>query len=168
MPKHFNIPGIYRIIALLMFIVPKLLFSQEEPPRPMQVSTYQHLSFGAFINGTTGGTVTIEPGGSRTLTGDIIPVFMGFQYHPAIFEVEANPGVVINLMPGPDVQLTGSNGGTLNLHITATQPVSPFINTTHPPFRTQVLVGGSLIIGNNMASPPGEYTGSFYITFIQE
>lgn len=142
--------------------------AQEEPPRPIHVSTYQHLSFGAFINGNSGGTVTVEPGGNRSVTGDIIPVFLGNQYHPAIFEVEANPGVVISLLNGPVAVLSGSNGGTLLLNIGSSLPLSPFINTTKPPFRTQVMIGGTITVGNSLANPPGDYTGEFFITFIQE
>lgn len=144
------------------------LNAQENPPRPMHVSTFQHLSFGAFINGNSGGTVSIEPGGSRSVTGDIIPVYLSQQFHPAIFEVEANAGVVINILNGPDILLLGSNGGTLLLQLGSSLPLSPFINTTKPPFRTQVMVGGMLIVGNSHANPPGNYTGNFFITFIQE
>lgn len=154
------------ILFLLMITIS--LNAQEDPPKPMQVSTFQHLSFGAFINGNSGGTVTVDPGGSRSVTGDIIPVFLSQQYHPAIFEVEANAGVVINIVNGADILLSGSNGGTLLLHIGSSLPLSPFINTTKPPFKTQIMVGGTLTIGNSLANPPGNYTGDFFITFIQE
>lgn len=144
------------------------LSAQEEPPRPIQLSTYQHLSFGAFINGYNGGTVSVEPGGNRSVTGDIIPVFQGSQFHPAIFEVEANPGTIINIVNGPDIILAGSNGGSIMLHLDGSLPVSPFINSTRPPFRTQVMIGGTITVGNTLANPPGEYTGNFFVTFIQE
>jgi hypothetical protein len=159
-----------RFFTLLLFMtgIAPGLSAQEEPPRPMKVSTYQHLSFGAFINASSGGTVTIDAGGSRSVTGDIIPVFQGMQYHPAIFEVEANPGVIISLMPGAPVVLSGSNGGTLLLNVGNSLPVSPFVNTTHPPFRTQVMVGGTITVGSMLASPAGNYTGEFFITFIQQ
>jgi len=165
-----NIKNLTRLLAALTMVLwtAYSVKAQEEPPRPMQVSTYQHLSFGAFINGNSGGTVTIEPGGSRSVTGDIIPVFLGAQYHPAIFEVEANPGIVINILNGPDAVLSGSNGGSLVLHIGSSLPLSPFINTTKPPFRTQIMIGGTITVGNSLANPPGDYTGEFFITFIQE
>lgn len=158
----------FLILFLLMCALTLRLAAQEEPPRPMKVSTYQHLNFGAFINSGTGGTVTIDPGGSRGFAGDIIPVFQGMQYHPAIFEVEANPGVIISLMPGAPVVLSGSKGGTLLLNIGNSLPLSPFVNTTKPPYRTQVMVGGTLTVGTMLASPPGDYTGEFFITFIQQ
>ena len=163
-------PLILRILSLtvLLFCVVFVSQAQEEPPRPMKVFTYQHLSFGAFINANSGGTVTIDADGSRSLSGDIIAVFQGMQYHPAIFEVEANPGVLITMLAGPQVNLTGSNGGSLALTIGTTLPLSPFVNTTEPPFRKQIMVGGTLLVGSTLASPPGEYTGDFFITFIQQ
>lgn len=154
--------------CLMLCMICNPLSAQEEPPRPMKLSTYQNLSFGAFITGYTGGTVIIYPDGTRSVTGDIIPVFQGYQHHPAIFEVEANPGVVITIMNGPDISLNGSNGGTLTLHLDGSIPESPFINTLRPPFRTQVRIGGTLIVGNMLDNPAGEYSGTFSVTFIQE
>ncbi|HCT69799.1 hypothetical protein SDC9_08875 [bioreactor metagenome] len=153
---------------LLLLLLAFNASGQEDPPRPMKVSTYQHLNFGAFINGSGGGTITIEPGGSRNITGDIIPVYHGYQYHPAIFEVEANAGVVISILNGPAITLTGNNGGSMLLQLGQSLPVSPFVNSTHPPFKTQIMVGGTLMVGNFLANPPGDYTGQFFITFIQE
>ena len=168
--RDIHISYLIKLSAAMLFLLLTTirLNAQEDPPRPMHVSTFQHLSFGAFINGNSGGTVTIDAGGSRSVTGDIIPVFLAQQYHPAIFEVEANAGVDVNIMNGPDILLNGSNGGTLLLRIGASLPLSPFINTTKPPFRTQVMVGGTLTVGNSLANPPGNYTGEFFITFIQE
>ncbi|MBK6965412.1 MAG: DUF4402 domain-containing protein [Bacteroidales bacterium] len=152
-------------ILLILVVSAK---AQEDPPRPIQLSTYQHLSFGAFINGNNGGTVSVDPGGNRSVTGDIIPVFQGNQYHPAIFEVEANAGTIIHIVNGPEVILTGSNGGSLLLNLGASLPDSPFINSTRPPFRTQIMIGGTITVGNTLANPPGDYTGNFFVTFVQE
>lgn len=168
--KSTYLPLVLRYLSLivLFFCITLVSHAQEEPPRPMKVFTYQHLSFGAFINANSGGTVTIDADGSRSLAGDIIPVFQGMQYHPAIFEVEANPGILISMLAGPQVNLTGSNGGSLTLITGTTLPLSPFVNTTEPPFRKQIMVGGTLLVGSTLASPPGEYTGEFFITFIQQ
>jgi len=155
-------------VSLCFFMLQTRLSAQEEPPRPMSLSTFQDLSFGAFITGYMGGTVIIYPDGTRSVTGDIITVFQGYQHHPAIFEVEANPGVVISIMNGPDITLNGSNGGTLTLHLGGSIPESPFVNTLRPPFRTQVRIGGTLIVGNMLDNPAGEYSGTFSVTFIQE
>jgi len=127
-------------ISVCIFLLNGRLSAQEEPPRPMSLSTFQNLSFGAFITGFMGGTVIIYPDGTRSVTGDIITVFQGYQHHPAIFEVEANPGVIISIMNGPDISLNGSNGGTLTLHLGGSIPESPFINTLRPPFSTQIRI----------------------------
>lgn len=168
--KNSYFPLIVRYLSLLVlfFCVVFGSYAQEEPPRPIKVIAHQSLRFGAFIN-VNGGTVTIGSDGIRTVAGDIIPVFQGMQFHPAIFEVEANPGVLLTVNPGPNINLSGSNGGSLTLTIDGnTSPPSPFVNTLERPFRTQVMVGGTLTVGTMLASPPGEYTGTFFVTFIQQ
>jgi hypothetical protein len=140
--------------------------AQEHPPRPMQVSTTQNLSFGAFIQGTLGGKVIIDPQGSRTVTGDLIPANMGYSYYPAIFQVDAIPGSIISIVFGPDAILNGNNGGTLTLHVDTSLPSSPFINSTNA--TTQVRIGGTLNVSNSIANPAGNYIGSFSITFVQQ
>lgn len=152
------------ILAILCFSVQ----AQEQPPRPMKVTVFQNLSFGAFIQSSTSGEVIIDPQGSRSVNGGIIPVFLTYQYYPAIFEVEAIPGSVISILNGPDAILTGSNGGSLTLHIGSSIPTSPFINTMNPPYRTQIRIGGTLIVGSTSANPSGNYIGYFSITFVQQ
>lgn len=153
-------------LVLLVYYSPAM--AQEEPPRPLIVSNFQNLGFGAIIQGIAGGQVTIDPQGSRSVTGDIIPAYLGFSYYPAIFEIEATPGSIITIVNGADVALTGNNGGTLTLHIGSSIPSSPFINTKNPPYRTQIRIGGTLIVGNSLANPAGNYTGTFSITFVQQ
>lgn len=152
------------VLVILCFAVQ----AQEQPPRPMKVTVFQNLNFGAFIQSSTSGEVTIDPQGSRSVNGGIIPVFLTYQYYPSIFEVEAIPGSVISILNGPDAILTGSNGGNLTLHIGSSIPSSPFINTMNPPYRTQIRIGGTLIVGNSSANPSGDYIGYYSITFVQQ
>lgn len=144
--------------------------AQEAPPRPISiyVNPSQGLIFGAFFQGVSGGSVIVYPDGSRSTTGDIVQANLGIPFSPAIFEVDANPGTLISIMNGPDVTLTGSNGGTLRLHIGASSTGSPFIATAVPPNRTQVRIGGTLTVGNALANPSGNFSGYFSVTFIQE
>lgn len=144
--------------------------AQPPPPRPIAVyvNPAQGLIFGAFFQGIAGGTVIIYPDGSRAATGDIVQANLGQPYSPAIFEIEAQPGTLISILNGPDVPLNGSNGGTIVLHVGTASTGTPFITTVAPPGRTQVRVGGTLTIGSPLANPPGAYSGSFAITFIQE
>ncbi len=71
-------------------------------------------------------------------------------------------------MMGPDVILTGSAGGTVSLHLVNTYPVAPFVTTAIPPSMNQLFVGGILTVGSPLSSPPGNYSGTFSITIIQE
>ncbi len=82
--------------------------------------------------------------------------------------MEAAPGSLISITNGPDATLTGSNGGTVSLHIGNSDPTSPFNTTVSPQSRTPMNICGTLTIGNPAASPPGTYSGVFYVTFNQE
>jgi hypothetical protein len=157
------------VMALLIF-VQFPAYSQEPPPKPISifVNPAQGLIFGAFFQGSTGGTVIISPNGSRSVTGSVVAANLGFPFSPAIFEVDANPGTLIAIMNGPDVLLSGSNGGTLLLHIGSSSTGSPFVATATSPARTQVRIGGTLTVGNPLANPAGSYSGVFSVTFIQE
>jgi len=134
-------------------------------PGGLYVYTTQNLAFGAMYHGNTGGTIAVANNGSRTVTGDVVALNLGVQYYNAIFEIEAPPGSIISILNGPDATLTGSNGGTMTLQIGSSFPASPFSTTLSPPSRTQVNIGGTLTVGNNAATPPGIYTGTFYVTF---
>ncbi len=144
--------------------------AQQLPPRPLSVyvNPAQPLSFGAFFQGQTGGSVIIYPSGSRSVTGDVVGASLGYTFSPALFEVEALPGTLVTILNGPDVLLTGSNGGSMSLHIDGSQPGSPFIIPTTPPSRTVVTIGGILTVGNAQSNPPGAYIGQFNITFIEQ
>src|SRR5687768_1148877 len=104
-------------------------------PSSAQIEIYpiQDISFGAFYSGSAGGTLTVAHDGSRSATGDIIPMNMGFIYSPAVFEIEAPQGTVISILKGPDVTLSGSNGGSMILHIEDADVGPSFNNTITPP-----------------------------------
>lgn len=146
-----------------------LALGPENPPRPVviYVNPAQGLQFGAFYQGATGGTVIVYPNGSRSTTGSVIQANQGISFSPAIFEVDAEPGTLVTIVNGPDVTLNGSNGGSITLQIGSSDPVSPFIATEISPGRTQIRIGGTLILTSPLANPPGNYNGTFLVTFIQ-
>jgi len=154
--------------SLLLVLISFSAYSQEHPPRPLQVSVFQNLSFGAVIQGASGGIVIIDPQGSRSISGSIIPYNSGYSYFPAIFDVEAIPGTLVTIVNGPDIKLNGNNGGTLDLHIGTSIPTSPFVAAKIPPFRTQVRIGGTLTVSNSIDNPSGNYIGFFEVTFVQQ
>jgi hypothetical protein len=130
--------------------------------------TVQNIKFGAFTQGNSGGTVIIANDGFRTVTGEILPLNLGSPFFQAIYEIEAPAGTIISIMNGPDATLTGSNGGSMSLHIGTAEPVSPFNTIISPPGKTQVSIGATLTVGSPAVSPPGTYSGTFFITFNQE
>ncbi|SDO48122.1 protein of unknown function [Pedobacter steynii] len=146
-----------------------LALGPENPPRPVviYVNPAQGLQFGAFYQGAMGGTVIIYPNGTRSTTGSVIQTNQGVSFSPAIFEVDAEPGTLVTIVNGPDVTLNGSNGGTISLHIGTADPASPFIATQTSPGRTQIRIGGTLTLTSPLANPPGNYSGTFSVTFIQ-
>lgn len=156
--------------AALLLCINFALSAQENPPRPINifVNPAQGLSFGAFVQGSSGGSVIIYANGGRQVTGTVIPANLGYTFSPAIFEVDAEPGTLITISNGPDVTLSGSNGGSMILHVGESSIVSPFVTTAVPPGRTQLRIGGTLSVGSPLANPPGNYSGTFSVTFIQQ
>jgi hypothetical protein len=163
------------IKTLLVIIVGFISFSafaQTDPtdsipgdPGGITVYTVQNMSFGAFTIGSTGGSVIISTDGTRSVTGDLVPLNLGTLYFQSIFDIDGPQGAIVSVVNGPDATLTGSNGGTMSMHIGSSAPASPFIITVLQPARTQLNIGGTLTVGNAIVSPPGTYTGTFYITF---
>lgn len=160
------------MVSLIQIIIMTSLkvYGQERPPRPIAVtvSLVQNLNFGAFCQGNSGGTVIIYPDGSRSSTGDVILLNQGFSFSSGLFDVTANPGTRVTILTSPDALLTSSSGKTMTLKIGDSDPSSPFIITTNPPSTSELKIGGTLIVGSPLANPPGNYTGSFNITLIQE
>ena len=155
--------------VIFLFVTSRQLMAQEDPPRPVQITaTSQGLSFGAFYHGASGGTVIIEPDDSRSATGDIVLLGMGIPFSSALYEILANPGTIISVLNGPNATLTGVPSGTMTLQIGDSDPVSPFVTTV--PYGTIIYlnVGGTLIVGTPAANPPGNYSGTFDITLVQE
>jgi len=140
--------------------------AQEEPPKPVTVtvSTLQNLNFGTFTYSGSSGTVSIDRNGVRSSTGDIILLSNIFP-SAALYDVEAIPGTLITITNGPDIYLTGSNGGTLLLRIGDSFPFNPFIATGA---HTSVTIGGTLTVGTSAANRPGLYGGTFSVTFNQQ
>ncbi len=161
----------FRVTYLLgfLFVLHVQSWAQEMPPRPVSVSFIRNFNFGAFSQTMGGGSVMVSPSGSRTSTGDILLVNMGYLYYPAIFLLEGNPGTVVHLMAGPDAILTGNQGGVMTMIIGDSEPLSPFIlGSVSQNGSLQIYIGGTLIVGSPLSNPAGEYSGSFMVMFIQE
>jgi hypothetical protein len=161
---------------LIIGIVPFILFlnclcaQPPQPPRPISIfaNPEQGLIFGTFFRGNSGGEVIVYADGSRSVTGDIIQSNIGVPFSPAIFEIEAGQGALISILNGPDITMKGSNGGTIRLKLGASDKGSTFITGTNYPTRTRIRIGGKLFVTGPLTSPSGSYSGSFYVTFIQQ
>lgn len=137
-------------------------------PAALYVYSVQNMSFGAFSHGPAGGSVIISTSGARSSTGSVVELNLGVSYYQAIFDVAAPEGNIISITNGSDATLTGSNGGSMTLQIGGSSPASPFVITMPSPAHTPVSIGGTLLVGNAAANPPGTYSGTFYVTFNQE
>jgi hypothetical protein len=124
--------------------------------------------FGAFYHGASGGTVVINPSSSRTSTGDVVLLGMGYPFSAALFEVRAHRGTVVGILFGPDVSLSGTPSGSMTLRINSSNPTSPFVSTVNFNVPIPLYIGGTLTVGNSAANPPGSYTGTFDITIVRE
>ena len=163
------------LLVIILGFVATGSFAQLDPtdslpgdPGAINVRTVQNLRFGAFTNGGTGGTLAVSTSGSRSATGSIVPLNLGRAYYQAIFDVSAPQGSIISILFGSDPSLTGSNGGAMTMHISGSDPPSPFIVIVSQPARTPIKIGGVLNVGNPWTNPPGNYSGTFNITFNYE
>jgi len=164
--------GIKILLVVGFGIICNTAFAQTDPtdslpgdPGSLTVYTIQHMSFGAFSITNSGGTVAIANSGTRSVTGDVLGLNLGTPYFQAIFDIDGPQGAIVSILNGSDAILTGSNGGSMLMHIGNSDPSSPFLITVAQPARTQVNIGGTLTVGNSAANPPGTYNGTFYVTF---
>lgn len=155
-------------IALLFFV--NFLSAQPDlPQRTLTVTATQAIHFGTLCVGSSGGTISVSWNGSKSSTGDVIPLSMSPTAQPAIFEIKLCQGRNVIITFSPTTTLTNGTGGSLTLHIGPTeQGISGASFTTNSDcnFITPLRVGGTLDIPGN--APPSTYTGSFDITFNQE
>jgi hypothetical protein len=154
-------------IAIVMFLFTSAVYGQEPPPRPLEITPTQQLSFGAFTLAGAGGTVIIYSNGTRGASGSVIPLSLNPVHSTARFELVANPGTIISLLGWPSSTLTNGTQ-TMSFTIDSTLPVLPYVINTVPPNGTTLDIGGTLNVGSILANPAGSYNGTFNITFVQE
>lgn len=165
--KKLLLPFCIWICSILIYIPTN---AQENPPRPITVtvSTAQHLNFGTIIpTSANGGTVTVDFDNTTSTFGDVL-LLHSYDCRPALFIVDAEPGVLINIVC--EINPTLSKGGfslplLLGTPYIDSQPGYQFITTKKS---TSVYVGGKLTVGSLSANPAGDYNGLFSVTFIQQ
>lgn len=169
------IPG-YRFYSLIFLAV--LFFAGVKAQQPVtrvavnteavKVNVVQQLSFGAFTQGSSGGSIHVLANGTRTALGTVVPLNFGTTYMPLILEIEGPRGAIVSMLTDEKNELTGSNGGSMKLRLTGSNPSMPFIITNDAPAKSIIKIGAELIVGNATESPPGNYSGSLNISFIVE
>ncbi len=139
------------------------------PPSQLQVYANQELAFGSFFTGSSGGTVTISPTGSRSVTGTVVDLAL-IPGSAAVFDLRLVPGRVVHIAFPPSAQLIRNGGGeTMTItNFTCDKTGNSFVTTASHPFINPVQVGATLNVQNSSANPPGDYTGTFTVTFMQE
>lgn len=113
--------------------------------------------------------------GSRTSTGNIFLLNMGYPAEQAILEFHLCPGRSVKVVFDPLVQLY-KGSYTMNLAINRLRIGTTLLTTSGQSFFSNkgcndthyIEVGGTLTVGNLLSNPPGEYLGSFSITLAQE
>lgn len=167
------------IIYFLLGVLPTattVLKAQSPPPLPNRSGTLtvtQTMHFGDLTLKTpsSNGSVTVDYNGTRTSSGDVILLNMGNTPRPAIFEFKLCPGRTVTINYSASTTLTGSNGGSILLHIGPTN-----IGTSGATFTSNkgcddahlIYVGGTIDINAISSNPAGLYTGTFSVTFNQE
>ena len=122
----------------------------------------QTLEFGSMTVGASGGTVTVDPSGTRTSTGADLQPF-GIGYRAATFDVSgsANYTYAITLPGSVTITNTGGTGETMTVDSWTSTPSGN--GTLDGTGNQTVQVGATLNVGANQAV--GTYSGTFTVTF---
>jgi hypothetical protein len=174
MSTNRNQSGGKYLLILCSIIILMTLYQratgQEHPPRPvLLVVTAEELRFGAFCV-VTGGTITIDPGGGRSVGIGLIGVNLGYVYGPATFRVKGNAGTLLTIQ---DIPPTFLYYGGFKMGLSFNTPIST-VSSLGSPFILQsngwvdLKIGGTLTVGNSGSNPPGPYIGTFNLTLIQQ
>ena len=85
----------------------------------------------------------------------------------ARFNINSNPGTLINILSIPDFTLSW-NSYTMLVEIENSNPSLPFVNNNDYSIPTELSFGARLHVGNSLSNPPGSYSGSFEVTLVIE
>lgn len=136
--------------------------------RPLEFIRVENLDFGRVIRGSTAGTVTIAPDGTRTKTGGVTLIGTGWQ--PARFagmgtnnqrvDVSIGSASIFVTGPGAPMRVRTFVLGSTPTAVLTTTPQRFRINSPTGIFNFPV--GATLEVGANQT--PGTYTGTWTIT----
>lgn len=133
--------------------------------QPITITKATDLAFGEFVSGSTGGTVVITTGNSRSKTGDVVLSTVGGSA-AGVFNVGGEADATFSI--------TAPDTGTLTHTDTTTTMAVDFVHdldgsTQDSPTQgtltagaATIYLGGTLTVG--AAQKPGDYSGSATIT----
>lgn len=150
--------------GFLKFFISVLLFFMFSLPAHSQITVtkIQDLSFGSFFATTSGtGTVTISNTGTRSSSNVIL---VTSTFNQAIFRLSARGKQNIASYTIGNINLTGSNGGSVSLTFGTPTPAAPYSMNNNA--TQDVSVGGTLTISTSASNPPGTYSGTFTFTVV--
>ena len=155
-------------LSIISFFCFNVSFAQPEKTQlSITASLTQSINFGSFcVIGNSGGTITIAFDGSRTSTGGIVLLSNAPIATQAIYEIKLSHAAKISITYNAQTMLTNSSGGKLMLDVGPTDKGingSSFTIGGQNNFSAQLYLGGTLHIPGT--APPGNYSGSFDITF---
>lgn len=136
---------------------------------PLSFVIDDNLEFGAVVRGTTAGTVTITPTGTRTQTGGVT-LINGGGHKPALFAGQGTFLQRVEISLGASsISLTGPGAPMVVRDFVLGSTPTAVLTTTPLSFRIASLngvfsfpVGATLDVGANQA--PGVYSGNWSIT----
>jgi len=129
---------------------------------PIAIVKTGDMAFGPVVSGGAGGSVVLDPTGTRHPTGDLLPVGSG---SAARFDVSGSPGAQYSVQLPGSLQLDDGAGHLLDVGAFTTTASSGAVGVLDGSSGTQSLqVGATMTVP--AAQPLGTYTGSLTVTVV--
>jgi len=140
------------------------LYSHE----PSEVVQVKNFSFGNIVAGKEGGTLILYADGQIRTTGSVLVLPSAQTASPALFELRAQPGTVVQFILDAPFQIRGSNGNVLMVLPIHPFDGAPFTMPEAPGNSVTIPVGAEVRIPPNPSTEAGGYTGSLQLTVVYE
>jgi hypothetical protein len=125
------------------------------------LSPTQGLSFGAFV-AASNGTLTVQPSGARSTTGQVYAIQQGPPATAAVFTVQGTPQASYNVsLPAP-MSVTLNDGSGHAMAVAQFTRSNIGLQVIGPGGQSQFSVGAQLQIPSAM--PRGNYSAAFNVT----
>lgn len=133
-----------------------------------EVVQIKNFSFGNIVAGKDGGTFTLDADGQVSTTGTILVLPSAQAASPALFELRAQPGTVVQFILDEPFQIRGANGSYLLVQPIHPFDGAPFVMPNAAGNSVTIAVGAEVRIPPNPATEAGDYTGNLQLTVVYE